>query len=171
MSVKVKLSDKLVDFITKFCEKVHAARKQRDLCNKDRGKQRIKNEITGKVGEVAAWKVCGGKQPDFEIYENGRPNFDADLGNHIHVKTCHLRYKGRPLDSWTVDKRDPLCFNPHPKDVIVLVYANEYGDNEVVGYVNATDVKPYWRPTRNLYHKLAIYRSDIKEFIQLPKKL
>lgn len=172
MSQKVNVTKRTVEFIEKFCEAVHKKRKFRDAKNNDSGKRRIKNEITGKIGEFAAWAIYGGTKPDFNLYENGKVNFDGDLGPGKHVKTCHIKYRGRDIDSWTADKKDPIVFDPTDDDMIILVYADEKGTAYIEGHVKASDVKKFWKPTRNIPHKVAIYRDDIEEFIQpYPKRV
>lgn len=123
------------------------------------------------MGEVMAWKSSGVGSVDLEIYEDGHQmrNFDGDLAPHIHVKTCNLRFKGNPIyDSWTVDRKDPLCMCPTSEDKIILVYADSfdvYAEGEVVGFVNAVDIKDKWKPTKKIPHKVAIYLEDIKDLI------
>jgi hypothetical protein len=152
--------------IVEFCKKVHAARATRNKRNNDSGDHRLTREITGKVGEACvAYLLNLWHKIDFDVYETGNVKFEADLGKHIHVKTCHIDAKGTELDSWLVDKSDDVFHNPHKNDKIYLAYANELGKCEVLGYVNAVDVYWIWKSSKTLFHKMALYIDDIKDLI------
>ena len=162
------LRDDLYKKVFAFCESVHQARANRDRYNNDSGSGRLINELTGKCGEAGVAQLWKKEELiDFEIHKNGKVQYTADLGTNVHVKTCHLKFKNKPQDSWTVDRRDPLCTNPKPTDIIVLVYANQHGNIEVYGHVMATQVIKYWKDCISpvLAHKQAIYKNDIDSLI------
>lgn len=128
---------------------------------------RIQNQMVGMVGETAAYEKYIEINPeakmDTEVWN--RPKFGGDLDQYTHVKTCHTRAKGGPLDSWTCDKKDPIITGPEEDDAIILVYANEQGEYEIVGFVWAMEVQNLWKPTAKLPWKVALYRPDIEDKI------
>ena len=166
--MKIKLTAKQLVTIENFCHRVSEARESRNRYNNDSGKHRIEREITGKVGEYAAWAVSGIGEVDFSIHETGSVKFDGDLTPTTHVKTCHSKYRGSNYDGWLIDKGDPVRKNPGDSDFIILVYADNNGNADVIGCVWAYDLLKHWRRPMNskLRHKDAIYMSEIKHLIE-----
>lgn len=162
----IKLNKTGLTKIHKFCEVVHKKRSTRDTKRNDVSPNRLNNEIIGKIGECAAWKATKIGKLDFSYRETNTFKYDGDLDENTHVKTCHIKYKDSQFDSWTVDKKDPVCVSPKDNDIIILVYANEEGYSEIIGFVNAKEIQPYWKPTKLIPHKLAIYKNDIIHMVK-----
>lgn len=155
--------------IKKFCEAVTKARTARDRKNNDTGDHRIIREMVGKIGEYAAWKATGIGEVDFNIYKDREvsKNCVGDLDEVTHVKTCAEEYRDTKYDGWLVSLYDKFFDAPKLDDRIILCYATIDGAVDVVGWVKATEMKPFYRlpQNRKLAHKLAIYRSDISHII------
>lgn len=157
--------------IIQYAKDVNAKRYNRNRRNNDLGDHRVLREAVGKLGEVGACKVYGGK-PDFGLREDGTFYFDHDLKQGLHVKTCS--YKERTMsDSWTFDRKDPVVRNPADDEKIVLTYADinlesGVGEVEVVGHVMAKDLVGKYVPCRSptMSHKCAILRADIENLIE-----
>lgn len=138
-------------------------------------KNRFNQNLIGKLGELGAAKLIGGKI-DMRIWETGSRGADQFEGDvvgarglyrdyNIHVKTCHLRL--RNMASWTVDANDPLM-KGYENDIIILMMADEEGRVKGVGRVMARDVASLWKRcvSNHMQHKRAIYAEDIANYIQ-----
>lgn len=164
--VTKQLSKRVLRLLIEFCKQVHEKRKDRDNNNNDSGPHRLDRELVGKIGELCyAYKLDLMHLCDMTIYERGQVKLGGDLGKHIHVKTCHIKYKGTDFDSWLVDINDAIYLKPSEEDLIYLAYANEEGYCEMIGHVKATDVYNRWEKSKKLAHKRAIYLDDIKDLI------
>lgn len=157
--------------IRKRSNDIHGARASRDARRNDNGSRRLEQALVGKIGEVVAWKLTGIGEVDFDIYEDGNKHvdFEYDLAKYVHVKTCNSRFKDSPFDSWTVDKRDPMCCDPDPWEIVILCYASvhsDYAEGDAIGFVVAKDVVDLWKPTKKIPHKVAIYKDDIEDLIK-----
>lgn len=183
--------------ILEFCKKIQEKQNKvgsRDFHNNDTGSNRLYNGMVGKVGECAATKLVGGII-DLNVWDTGTrgiDQFEADIigtddkpllapfdGMNIHVKTCALKHAKMDVDgeivpeqsaSWTIDIKDPLMKNPSDKDILVLMFAEEFkGKAFALGWVKAKDVVTWWRRclSAHMGHKRAIYYPDIKQLINL----
>lgn len=165
----IKLGPTDLAVIREFCEKVQVARRKRDSRNKDTGEHRIIREMLGKTGEYAAWKATGLGSVDFQIYPDGTvfENCSGDLGPHWHVKTANTQYRGTRYDGWLVGKGEKIVDTPTIRDILILCYADDTGEVDVIGWVRATEVKSFYRRpvSPKLNHKTALYYDDIKHLI------
>ena len=166
-----KLTQQELSQIKDFAAKVGQARVGRDRANNDQGNHRILREITGKVGEVGARKELGYGAVDFTVYKGTKTlvkNTAFDLAPNIHVKTCNLKYRATKYDGFLVGLSDSIVKAPQKEDKIILVYADESGNYEVVGYVYVSEVAHLYKPpvNTNLLHKIALYTKDIEDYVR-----
>lgn len=156
--------------VKKFCDELSPKRLQRDIVNNDTGGHRIIRELTGKVGEYAAWKATGIGQVDFNIYAASQVKHKCmgDLDDHTHVKTCHSKWRGTKYDGWLVGYLESYIDKPADNDRIILTYGDEAGLVDVVGFIYAKEVKGKYRlpVNRRLEHKVALYAEDMGPFMR-----
>ena len=110
----------------------------------------IQDIITGKLGEIAAFRLLRGYgintgQPDFEIYNKGRKSFDADLSNgqyKFHCKTQSEDSVSKYGVSWILQwggkghgHVDKLFKARTPSDYCVISAMDDNGYCNVYGIV------------------------------------
>lgn len=173
----IKLSKYYFDKCAKFADEQLETSK--DLYNY-RGEHRLskmrEDIITGKLGEVAAYKYLKQRgydvnRPDFTIYERANKSFAADLvtkcGKSVHVKSQGYESMMRYGASWLLQKSDSLVRKPAEEDHVLMVSIRGL-EADVLGVVNARDLYKgglYEEPkvSRYAYTKKAIYFDSIKQ--------
>lgn len=146
---------------------------------------RIDNNLVGKYGEVGAAAVLGG-HIKFDVWKTGSRGiaFDPDVvcnsgrfaSCNVHVKTCHLKHGKMsgmyvyPCDtaSWTVDVGDPIYVDPSSNDIVVFMFADQYGKVYALGWVYAYQLFYMWRAcvSKHMLHKRAVYWPDIQHIVK-----
>lgn len=166
----VQLTKKQLKEIEKFCVAVQEARKGRDKKNNDEGEHRIKREMVGKIGELAACVATGIGQVDFAIYDSKEllKNCDYDLADGIHVKTCEASAKGTKFDGWLISVWEKWLNDPTSLDAMIFCYADDKGQVDVIGWLYVSEIRQLIRPpvSRKLSHKVAVYAEDIIKYIR-----
>lgn len=173
--------------VQNFCQAIQQKQDRygsRDRSRGDTGKHRFLNGFVGKIGEVGAAKIFGGTV-DFRVWATGQrglDQFEPDIASssstyNLHVKTCHMKHTKRSprgvvptaTASWTIDVSDPLMKNPADRDRIILMFASDYGDVQYLGWIDAKQALPFWKPclSSTLSHKRAIYMNDIWQYIEI----
>lgn len=167
-------------YVKKCCDFADAQLETSSAVYARRGEPRLEKMrldiITGKMGEVAAYKYLKDKgincsKPDFEIYEARRKSFDPDIvtdcGLNIHVKAQSHESMMRYGASWLMQKTDKLVKNPLPNDLILMV-SIEGSQAKILGIVSAEEVKAnnlfdQPRIPRYAVSKVALYFDGLKE--------
>lgn len=183
---RVNVSRDDINKVQSFCQAIQQKQDRygsRDRSRGDTGRHRFLNGFIGKIGEVGAAKIFGGKV-DFRVWATGQrgiDQFEPDIETtstsyNLHVKTCHMKHTMRsqrgvvPTEtaSWTIDVSDPLMKNPSDHDRIILMFASDHGDVHYLGWIDAKAALPFWKPclSPTLSHKRAIYIHDIWKHIE-----
>jgi len=84
--------------------------------------EKIKKQIRiGKLGEFGVYELLNTSYPDLSITSSKSYSADLFAGEkRLHVKTC-----AESMRSWIFQVEDPLTYDPHPLDFIVLCYYKE----------------------------------------------
>ena len=187
---KYDLNSEELQQVKNYCSKEYDKRRVRDILNNDNGKNRMQDNILGKIGEVAC-AACYDVKVNWDIFETNEYKPEKDLyGNNtdqnLFVKTSSAEYSESRAGkrggtvysniSFVVDKkRDPIMNDPEENYVVILAYANLEGEVYVLGHINAKKLQEpgqkYYKPTDYLPHKSALYLKDIFHLIELPPKI
>mgnify|MGYP000244693808 CR=1 FL=1 len=173
----IELSQYYYDKCAEFADRQLETSKD---CYRRRGERRIDvirhNLITGKLGEIAAYKYMvnhGYKvsKPDFTIYERRNKSFDADLstdcGINVHVKSQGYDSLMRYGASWLLQKSDKLVKTGGEKEFILMVSMKGL-QADVLGVVSVDDLHEHElfeepKVSRYAHTKKAIYFDSIKQ--------
>jgi len=174
-----KFSPKMIYWVGVWARNIRMMRERRDQINDDSGSHRIKEEVYGKLAEIAIY-ACGPILDienqtdrfsiDLDKYDNNTFGHECDMNNKVTVKTCSMLY----ACSWMAAKDDPIVSCPTDETIILCTTGSM--SIEIFGIVKAADLYGRWRPTYKLPHKLAVYldgyegedSSAIRSLINLP---
>ena len=173
----IKISDADIQICHKYAKQQYETSKG---CYAGRGqlnKEKILEQIQeGKVAEIAAFKYLKKngflvKKPDFNVYEEKKKTFGADLTDGVlcfHIKSQSKSSGSLYGISFLFQKNDQLLSRPTDNDIVVLATI-EGNVVEILGLIMAMTLKK-----KNLYKeprlkriaetKKAIYWDDVKRY-------
>lgn len=144
--------EKCQEFANKIDTRFYATRNQ---SNNDK---RIKDQIFGKLGEIATFNSFKDKgieltEPDFNIYGKNKKSWDFDLKGkdlNLHVKSQSISQSKKYGESWMFERNDRHVFKDiSENDYVCFVIIDQ--DNkiaEIKAIVKLTDLHKY-----NLFEK------------------
>lgn len=170
----IKLSKQDIERCRQFAETIdtgfYATRNQ---FNNDK---RIKDQIIGKLGELAIFNYFASKdikisEPDFKIYGKSKKSWDFDLKNadfNIHVKSQSVEQGKRYGISWIFQDQDKHVF----KDVsendyvcfVLVDLANSYADIKSIVKLSDLHTNALFKAPKLAYltSKKAVYFEDLQ---------
>lgn len=164
--MKVKVSDEIVFLCNQFANLTYESSLDEYSRRGQTKKDKIIKDITqGKLAEFATMYYLleeGHTKvsiPDLNLHR--KKSFSPDLTTscyNIHVKSQSLESFQKYGKSFLFQKKDPLVYNPNPKDRIVTVLCKDINNYEVSWLGSPNDVE--WKEPRVIKlreTKVAIY--------------
>jgi len=162
------------DFSNKIDTGFYATRNQ---FNKEK---RIKDQIIGKLGELATFMYFKNKnieisQPDFKLYDKANKSWDFDLKGdnlNIHVKSQSVDQGKKYGVSWIFQNEDKHIFRDvSDNDYVCFVSIDlSQASGEIKSIVKLTDLhkKDLFKKPKLAYltSKSAIYMDDLKSSLK-----
>lgn len=141
--MEIKFTQDQIDQCVKFSEEIdtsrYVSRNQQD------SDKRKKDQVVGKLGEIATYQVLKDKYPslsppDFKIYAIKDKSWDFDLKGdsiNLHCKSQDTKSSKKFGESWTFQRGDDLRKN-YDKEVFERKTPNQYVSFIVVDLANSS---------------------------------
>lgn len=174
--MKIEIAKEDLSKCIKFAEEIdtsyYATR------NQFNNQKRIKDQVVGKLAELAVFKYLTSKDvdisyPDFEIYEKKNKSWDYDLKSeniNVHVKGQNVEQSKKYGESWIFQKQDKHIFIENKKNdyvSFVLIDLNEMlSDVRMILPLDLLHENNLFKAPKlpQLNTKLAVYFSDIEKY-------
>lgn len=148
--------------------------------NQSNNEKRIKDQIVGKLGELATFiyfkdKAVELTQPDFKLYSKAEKSWDFDLkgdGINLHVKSQAIEQAKRYGESWIFQNQDKHIFRDvSDKDYVCFVTVDlDRQSAEIKSIVKLEDLHKqdlFKKPKlAHLTSKSAVYFTDLKNTLK-----